>query len=433
MKRTLPLVLILLGAGYGLLKYHPPALQLVEPWLPAKAKELLAANAQPKEPKAAPAGKSGRSGPPPAPVTADIVVRRDMPIILTAPGTVEAEASVAIKSRVDGQIAEISFREGDLVKKGQILFKLDDRLIRAQIKQAEAAIKKDEAALADAQATLGRRNALVDKKIVSEAAMDTAKASVNSLKASIAAGQAALDAQKTQLDYLTIPAPITGRTGSSSVKPGSNVRAADAAALVTINQTQPIAVSFAVPQTELAAMRRALSAGALAKVTASGTIPIVREGQIDFIDNQVNTQTGTLTGKLEIANADEALWPGLAVEVALSVETKPQMLSVPASAVIPSQQGMIVWVIGADNKVTPRPVVLDRIVEQTAFLTEGVSAGDRVVTDGHVRIAPGSTVSVQEPPSKRDPSAPKAEAPNADPKDIPKVQEKKKGERQNKS
>lgn len=347
----------------------------------------------------------GRGGPPAAPVTIATVVSGDMPVILTAPGTVEADATVAVKTRVDGQIAEVLFREGDLVEKEQVLFRLDDRLIKAQIRQAEANITRDQVNLAEAQATLERRNTLVQKRIVSEAAMDTAKTSVEALKASIAAGQAALEAQRTLLDYLVIKAPISGRTGATSVKSGSNVRAADTAPLVVINQIRPISVTFALPQTELSAMRRALASGAEAEIIIPGSKPVTRRGKIDFVDNQVDKQTGALTAKILVPNEDEALWPGQAVEVALNVETRKNMISVPASAVLPSAQGMIVWVVNGENRVSARPVILDRIVGQVAFLTEGVKPGESVVTDGQVRLAPNAAVTVRDPAAPKGPPA----------------------------
>jgi membrane fusion protein, multidrug efflux system len=338
-----------------------------------------------------------RSGPPAAPVTAATATTADMPVILSAPGTVEPLATVAVKSRVDCQIVEVGFEEGDLVKEGQILFRLDDRLVLAQIRQAEANIAKDEASLRVGEAILLRRETLAKQKIVSEEATQTARQTVEGLRASIAAGQAQLEAQRTQLDYLTIRAPITGRTGSINAKVGATVRAGDATPLVTINQTQPIAVSFAVPQSELAALRRALSAKSPAEITIPGNEPVKLQGTISMVDNHVDKQTGTVMAKVTVANEDEVLWPGQAVEVALTVEVKPRVLSVPASAVLPAQQGMIVWVIGPDDKVTTRPVTVERIVGQTAFLTNGLKAGERVVTDGHLRLAPGAPVVIQEP------------------------------------
>jgi multidrug efflux system membrane fusion protein len=347
----------------------------------------------------------GKGRPPAAPVTAAVVLEKDMPIILSAPGTVEPLANVAVKPRVDGQIVEVAFAEGDLVKEGSVLFRLDDRMVKAQITQAEANIAKDEASLRDAQATLARREALIDKKIVTEAALDQARYAVEGFKASINAGRALLESQKTQLDYLTIRAPITGRTGSLGAKLGTNVRAQDAPALVTINQTKPILVTFAVPQGELAALKRALNAKSTAEVTIpGGAKPTVVQGIIGFVDNQVDRQTGTVTAKVVAENADEALWPGLSVGVALTVEVKPRMLSVPAAAVLPAQQGMITWVIGPDGKVAPRVVTVERIIGQTAYLAAGVKAGEQVVTDGQIRLAPGMPVNIEEPRSGPRPS-----------------------------
>ncbi|KAB2851774.1 MAG: efflux RND transporter periplasmic adaptor subunit [Hyphomicrobiaceae bacterium] len=338
-----------------------------------------------------------------APVRAATVIEGDMPVILTAPGTVEPLANVAVKTRVDGQIVEVRFKEGDLVNEGDILFKLDDRLVKAQIAQAEANIAKDQASLKVAESILSRRETLARQKIVSEEAAETAKQTVEGLRAAIAAGQALLESQKTQLDYLTIRAPITGRTGSLNAKIGATVRSADALALVTINQTRPITVSFAIPQAELAALRRALAASATADVAVpGGTRPTVVKGTITFVDNQVDRTTGTITAKVVADNADEVLWPGQSVAVRLTVEIKPRMLSVPAPAVLPAQQGMIAWVIGPDNKVAPRTVTVERIVDQTAFLSAGLNVGERVVTDGQIRLSPGATVTIEEP--RRGPS-----------------------------
>ena len=355
-----------------------------------------------------------KSGPAAAPVTVATVVETDMPIILTSPGTVEALATVAVRTRVDGQIISVGFSEGDLVKEGQVLFQLDDRLVKAQIQQAEANIAKDEASLADASATLARREQLVRQRITTEALLDTARAAVGALRASIAAGRAALEVQKTQLDYLTIKAPITGRTGSLSAKLGANIRGADATPLVTLNQTKPIAVGFAMPQTDLTALRDALKRGAKADLLVPGSKPVRTSGDLTFVDNQVDRTTGTVTAKVTSANNEEVLWPGLAVEVELTVEVKPKIAAVPASAVLPAQQGMMTWVVAPDNKVAPRQVTLERIVGQLAYVTEGLKAGERVVTDGQLRLAPGATVSVQEPKAAPAPKSPPEIKPSPD-------------------
>jgi membrane fusion protein, multidrug efflux system len=344
------------------------------------------------DPKAAAA--PAKKGPPPAPVTAATVVERDMPVVLSAAGTVEALQSVAVKPRVDGQIIEVGFKEGDMVQEGQIMFRLDERLVKAQIQQAEANIARDTAGLADAETQLGRKEALIAKKIVTEAATDTARTSVLALKASIAAGKAQLEIQKTQLDYLTIKAPLTGRTGALTQKLGSAVRAADPLALVVINQIKPVVASFAMPQTELTALRRALTNKSPAMVNVGGSIPLRVAGELMFVDNQVDKTTGTVIAKVVVPNADEALWPGLAVEVDLTVEVKPKVIAVPSTAVLPSQQGMLAWVVDANDKVTTRQVMVERLIGATAFISEGLKPGERVVTDGQQRLAPNATVKV---------------------------------------
>lgn len=333
---------------------------------------------------------------PPAPVSAAVVASADMPVVITAPGTVEPLANVAVKTRVDGQITEVLFKEGDAITVGDVLFRLDDRLVVAQIGQAEAQIARDEASLKDAEATLARRESLIANRVVTEAALDQARFAVQGLKAAIKAGKAMLESQRTQLDYLTIRAPIGGRTGSVNAKVGATVRGIDTTPLVTINQTKPILVTFSVPQAELPALKKALAEGAKAEIKLPGVGGKV-SGTISFIDNQVDKTTGTIAVKVVSENQTEALWPGLAVEVALTVDVRPNVLAVPASAVLPSQLGMMTWVIGPENKVSTRPVKVAAIVGQTAFLSEGVTAGERVVTDGQIRLAPGSTVSVNVP------------------------------------
>lgn len=343
------------------------------------------------------AKKGGRGGGAPVPVSSAVVEATEMPLVLGAPGTVEPYATAGVKPRVDGQISEIAFKEGQLVEAGQVMFRLDDRLMMAQIKQAEANIARDKASLKDAQAILARRETLVAKKIVTEASTDTQRSLVESLKASIVAGEAQLEAWRTQLDYLTLRAPIPGRTGTIRTELGVNVRAADATTLVTINQTRPITVSFAVPQTELAALRRALANGSQAVVRATGETAIQTKGRIVFIDNQVDRTTGTVLAKLEVANESEVLWPGQSVDVELTVEQRPGYVAVPATGVLPSQQGMLAWVVGPDGTVKPRTVELEQVRGAIAYVRGGLKAGERVVTDGQLRLAPGMRVVLREP------------------------------------
>jgi membrane fusion protein, multidrug efflux system len=346
---------------------------------------------------ATPGKKGGRQPSGPIPVAAATAVTAEMPVVLSAPGTVEPFATVGVKTRVDGQISEIAFKEGQEVKAGDVLFRLDDRLAKAQMRSAEANIARDRAALKDAEATLERREKLVAKNIVTEAATETQRSVVESLKASIAAGEAQFEAWRTQLDYLTVRAPIPGRTGAVRTELGSNVRSADTGSLVVINQTRPITVTFAVPQVDLATLRRALASRTEATVRSAGESMTETTGRVVFIDNQVDKSTGTLLGKIEVANENEVLWPGQAVDVDLVVERRPGYVAVPATSVLPSQTGMLAWVINEQGTATPRPVTLQRVIGATAYLSDGLNAGEVVVTDGQLRLSDGARVAIREP------------------------------------
>ena len=364
---------------------------------PGKPGEAKAGEAKAGEPKAGePKAANPKGGTPPVPVAAALVQQAVMPVILSAPGTVEAMATVNIKPRVDGAVVEVGFKEGDLVLAGSMLYRLDDRLALAQIKQAEANVARDQASLKDAEMILDRKETLLRNKYASEAQTETARQQVEVLKASINAGLATVDAQRTQLDYLTIRAPITGRTGSINAKLGAFVRSADLLPLLTINQTKPIAVSFALPQVNLDALKTALAGKSTAVVTVPGANRTKVTGVLGFVDNQVDKTTGTVVGKVMVDNADEALWPGQAVSVDLTVELRQNLLAVPASGVQPAQQGMIAWVIAADNTVSIRTVKQERVIDQIAYISDGLKVDDKIVTDGQMRLGPGARVTVRE-------------------------------------
>jgi multidrug efflux system membrane fusion protein len=407
MRRLYVIAVVLAAAGVAAWVAYPPArewpgIHQISSFVGAPPATKTAATT---DKTATPSKKGGRSQTGSIPVAAATAVTAEMPVVLSAPGTVEPFATVEVKPRVDGQISEVAFTEGQEVKAGEVLFRLDDRLIRAQMRQAEANINRDQASLIDAEAILKRREALVAKAIVSEAATETQRSAVEVLKASIAAGQAQLEGWRTQLDYLTIMAPISGRTGVVKTKIGANVRMADTGSLVVINQTRPISVSFAVPQVDLATLRRALISRSEATIRATGETMTQTTGKVVFIDNQVDKTTGTLLGKIEVANEKEVLWPGQAVDVDLMVEKRPGYVSVPASAVLPSQSGMLAWVINEQGTVTPRTVTLQRVIGATAYLSDGLNAGEVVVTDGQLRLSNGASVAVREPGKETAPAA----------------------------
>ena len=267
--------------------------------------------------------------------------------------------------------------------------------------------------------TLARRETLVKNKIVTEASTDTQRQLVEQLKASIAASIAALDMQKTQLDYLTIRAPITGRTGTLNSKLGSFVRSADPSLnpMVTINQTKPIAVSFALPQFNLDSLKEAVKTKAQAVITVPGARAQKVRGTLFFVDNQVDKTTGTLTGKVMVENEDEVLWPGQAVSVDLTVEIKKNLVGLTASGILPAQQGMIAWVIAPDNTVSIRTVKLERVIDQIAYVSDGLKPDERVVIDGQLRLAPGGRVTVQDTrtPTIEKPTGAESQAPASPP------------------
>jgi len=323
-----------------------------------------------------------------------------MPVRLAQIGTVEPLATVAIRSRIDGQIVEVGFGEGDFVRAQQVLFRLDDRAARAQLAQAEANLLRDQAQAADAARILARNEALAERGFAAKATLDTARAAHEALKAAAAANEAQIRNLRTLLDYTVVRAPIEGRTGAQEFKLGSNVKANDSA-LVRINQTRPISVSFAVPQTELAAIRAAQARQPLpVRVTVRGTKPVTTEGALSFIDNAVDQATGTITLKATLANRDEALWPGQFVDVSLLVETVPDVVAVPQAAVQIGQAGTFVFVVGPERTVEARPVTVARSVDGTSFVTHGLAKGERVVTDNQLRLAPGSPVSVEDAPAR---------------------------------
>ena len=339
-------------------------------------------------------GRGGAS----APVTAATVVEADMPVILSAPGTVEPLANVAVKPRVDGQIVEVAFSEGDMVEQGSVLFRLDDRMVKAQIAQAEANVAKEEASLRDAEATLARRQALIDKQVVTEAALDQARYAVDGLKAGIAAGRALLDTLKDAARLSHHPRPDHGAHGQPDCQAGRHRPHAggDGARHDQSDEADPGQLLSAAAR----AVRRAASALLQGHGASDGAGTAAHRRCRATIASSTTrwiSTTGAIVVEGQTENADEVLWPGQSVEVALTVEVKQRMMSAPATAVLPAQQGMITWVIGADNKVTPRVVTVERIVGQTVFLSSGVAAGDRVVTDGQLRLAPGATVTIEEP------------------------------------
>jgi multidrug efflux system membrane fusion protein len=333
---------------------------------------------------------------PPVPVTVATAERRPVPFELAANGTVEPIQTVAVQAQVSGLILRIPFREGQDVRKGQVLFQLDPRPFQAALAQAEGILLRDRAQASNADQEAKRYSALVAKEYVTAQQNDAAQTTAAANTATVAASQAAVDQARLNLQYATIRAPISGRTGSLRVREGNLVRTTDTAPLVTINQIQPILVRFAVPAGNLPAIQR-YRGGTIAVIAEPTTGGTASEGTLAFIDNAVDTATGTILLKGSFANQDGGLWPGEFVNVRLRLFVDQEALVVPASAVVSGQQGSFVFVIQPDSSAVTRPVKVDRTAGDLAIVSGEIRPGDRVVTDGQLRLRQGSKVQIKVP------------------------------------
>jgi multidrug efflux system membrane fusion protein len=331
------------------------------------------------------------------PVTTASVVRKPMPIEIQVIGAAEPYSSVAIRSQITGQLLKVNFREGDVVQQGQVLFELDRRPLEAALEQAQANLARDMAQAANAEVQATRLNQLVERGISPREQADTAKTSVVALNATVEADRAAVENAKIQLQYATITAPITGRTGALMVHQGNLVRANDQTPLVVINQVAPISVAFAIPEARLSELRRYMARGALTVTATPQNSDDSSTGTIAFIDNSVDQNTGTIRIKGTFPNTDGRLWPGQFVNVAVTLTTDPAAIVVPSAAVQAGQQGTYVFAVKPDQSVEIRPITVARIRGAESVIASGVNPGETVVTDGHLRLVPGSRISVKPP------------------------------------
>jgi len=321
--------------------------------------------------------------------------RRSVPVRLDAIGTVQVFASVSVKSRIDGQIADVKVKDGQYVKAGDPLFLLDARAAQAQVHQMEAQLQRDKAQLVNARRDVDRYEPLMKKDFVSHQQYDTAVTTAQALEASVKSDEAALENAKVQLSYYTINAPIDGRLGMVSAKAGNNVKANDVPFL-TINQVRPIYAMFSVSERELPGIRAALALGAVTvRALPAGDKGAPVEGKLAFFDNSVDTATGTIALRGIFANDDERLWPGQFVNVSMTLAEDPAALVVPQAAVQIGQNGTFVFVIRDDNTAEARKVVASRIIDGMSVISSGIEAGERVVIDGQLRLTNGSRVEIR--------------------------------------
>lgn len=335
--------------------------------------------------------------PPPrvVPVVAETADRKNVPLQVKAIGNVEAYNTVTIKSQVNGEIAEVHFREGQDVKQGKLLFKIDPRPFESALRQTESALARDRAQAKNAQEESKRYAGLAGKGFVSVQEYDRARTNADALDAVVKADEAAVENARLQLEYTSIKAPIDGQTGAITIQKGNVVKANDLP-LVTINQITPIYVTFSVPEQDLASIKRYQATGELhvEVILPQGSKKPVR-GSLTFIDNKVNTQTGTIMLKATFANRDRALWPGQFVDVILTLTTERARVVVPTPAVQTGQQGQYVYVIKDDMTAELRVVTPGRLYGDWTVIEKGIAAGERVVTDGQLRITPGVKVEIK--------------------------------------
>jgi multidrug efflux system membrane fusion protein len=339
---------------------------------------------------------------PPAPVTVAEVTRRDYPIYRRGIGAVQAFNAVTIRARVDGELQQIFFREGQRVTAGELLAQIDPRPFEAQLRQGEAARDRDAALLETARLDLARSSELVGHGYTPRQTYDTQKNQVTQLEAAVRADEAAIEAVKLQLVYARITSPLSGRTGVRLTDAGNMIHASDTAGIVTITQLQPISALFTLPQDalpEVAAAMRAPTPLTVLAFTQDGKRQL-GTGTLELVDNTVDQATGTIRLKAQFANEDEALWPGQFINARLELAVRHDAIAIAAPAVQRNQDGTFAWVVKDDDTVEVRPIRVERTDAGEALLAGGLKVGERIVLDGQSRLRPGGKVVVKPAPAR---------------------------------
>lgn len=332
---------------------------------------------------------------PGAPVTVAMVSSRTMPVQLQAIGNVEAISTVTIKPQISGQLLHVHFKEGDFVKKGQLLFTIDRAPFEAALRQAEGTLAKDQAQAINAKLDAQRYEGLGHAGVVSKQQVDASQATSNAMEAIVAADKAAVETAKINLQYTSIYSPITGRTGNVGAKEGNLVKANDVPILVTINQIEPIYVTFSIPEQQLPEVKKYLGNKTL-KVDASPQGSGQHfEGKLTFIDNAVDLTTGTIKLKATFDNHQHTLWPGQFADVSMTLTSQPNAVVIPTAALQTGQNGSYVYIINQDLTAQPQPVKVGWTVGDTTVIASGLEPGQRIVTDGQLRLSPGARVDIK--------------------------------------
>jgi len=339
--------------------------------------------------------KPAETAAPPVQATTTQVRQQDVPIVRSGVGTVTPLATVTVRSRIDGQLERVGFVEGQDVKAGQLLAQLDARALKVQLQQAQAQKAKDAALLGNARVDLKRYETLIAQDAATRQQLDTQRALVAQLEAALKMDQAQIDAAQVQLGYATITAPIGGRTGARLVDPGNIVHAADPGGLVVINQIDPIAVVFSLPEGAFQDIQRALQDSHRpleVQVGAPGQPQALASGHLTLLNNQIDNATGTIRLKAQFGNPRHALWPGQYVDARLVLGVRRGALTVPAAAVQRGPEGTYVYTVGDDKSARIAKVGVAQIQDGLAVIDEGLSAGQRVVVDGQYKLRPGLKV-----------------------------------------
>jgi multidrug efflux system membrane fusion protein len=345
-----------------------------------------------------------RKSRPPAPVVVARAVVEDMPLMLDVVGRAEAFESVTLKSRLDGQVASVEFTEGEHVRQGQVLVRLDPGDLQARVRQAEANLARAEALLAKSRADMERYLSLRERNLVSEEKAGEVRTALAAAEATVKADRAALDLVRLQLGYATIRAPFAGVVGARLVFPGTAVKVNETE-LAVVNRVQPLFVTFSVPEKYLGGLRTALRSGPL---TIAARLPGNEEsefaGEVRFIDNAVNTATSTIQMKAVLPNSDETLTPGQFLNVAVPLGLLRGAVTIPAEAVQQGPDGTFVYAVGEGDLAEMRPVEVAAVREGRAGIASGLRAGETVITEGQLRVSPGAPVrprpSANGPPAK---------------------------------
>jgi multidrug efflux system membrane fusion protein len=331
------------------------------------------------------------------PVTTALVAEKAIPLELAAIGAAEAYQTVAVRAQITGGLTSVRFKEGDDVTKGQVLFTLDRRPLEAALEQARANLQRDTAQAANAKAQAQRFQDLAARGIATKEQVETSATAAAALSATLEADQAAVENATVQLQYATIPAPISGRTGALMVHEGNLVRANDVTALVVINQVTPINVTFGIPEARLPELKQYMAKGSVkVEALAPNDTGAPSVGRITFVDNAVDPTTGTIRIKGVFPNEARHLWPGQFVNISVTLTTDAHAIVVPTTAVQTSQTGQYVFIVKPDQTVELRTVTVARAADNEMVIKTGLKPGETVVTDGQLRLTPGSRISVKD-------------------------------------